>query len=157
MRWESHQRHAVWDRTGQGLPAAVLGTVPTTNTHAALCCLTPPASRIVRRGESCPGPCSLGISIKDQLLPPSLGYLPPYPYSLGTRARRAPPQWFSLCTDGALALYAVDIQRPTRRPQSAPFPAKPSQESPRRTGSGVTGASLQCIEDKTAPSTMPPQ
>ena len=34
---------------------------------------------------------------------------------------------------------------------------KPSQELPRRTGSGVTGASLQYIEDKTAPSTMPPQ
>ena len=68
----------------------MLGTVPTTDTHAALCCLTPPAPRIVRRGESCSGPCSLKISIKDQLLPPSLGYPPPHPCSLGTRARRAP-------------------------------------------------------------------
>ena len=34
---------------------------------------------------------------------------------------------------------------------------KLSLELPRHTGSGVTGALLQCIKDKTALSTMPPQ
>ena len=34
--------------------------------------------------------------------------------------------------------------------------AKLSLELPRRIGSGVTGASLQCIKDKTASLTMPP-
>ena len=32
----------------------------------------------------------------------------------------------------------------------------PPQELPRRIGSGMTGASLQCTEDKAAPPTMPP-
>ena len=90
MRWESHQRHAIWDRMGQGLPATMLGTVPMTNTHAALCCLTPPAPRTAWCGESSPGPYSLGINIQDQLFPPSLGYPLLGPYSLGTHARRAP-------------------------------------------------------------------
>jgi len=88
-RRESHRRHAVQDRTGQRLPAAVLGAVPTTDTRAALCCLTP-APRTARRGKSSPGPCSLGIDVQDQLLPPSLGYPLPGSCSLGTRARRAP-------------------------------------------------------------------
>ena len=35
--------------------------------------------------------------------------------------------------------------------------AQLSLELPRRTRSGVTGALLQCIKDKTAPSTMPPR
>ena len=34
---------------------------------------------------------------------------------------------------------------------------KLSLELPRRTGSDVTGASPQCVKDRTAPSTMPPQ
>jgi len=34
---------------------------------------------------------------------------------------------------------------------------KPSLELARRTGSGVTGALLQCIKDKTTSSTMPPR
>jgi len=89
-RWESHRRHAIRDRTGQGLPAAVLGTVPTTDTHAALCCLTLPTPRTVRRGESCPGPCSHRISVQDQLLPPSIGHPLRGLGSLGIRARRAP-------------------------------------------------------------------
>jgi len=88
-RRESHQRHAVRDRTRQGLPAAVLGTVPTADTRAALCCLTP-APRTARRGESSPGPCSLGIDEQDQLLPLSLGYPLPGSCSLRTGACRAP-------------------------------------------------------------------
>ena len=68
----------------------MLGTVPTTDTYAALCCLTPPAPRMAWHGESSPGPCSLGINKQDQLLPLSLGYPLPSSYSLGTRARRAP-------------------------------------------------------------------
>ena len=89
MRWESHQRHAVRDRTGQGLPVAVLGAVPTADTRIALCCLTP-APRTARRGESNPGPCSLGINEQDQLLPPSLGYPLPGSCSLETCDCRAP-------------------------------------------------------------------
>ena len=87
---ESHRRHVVRDRTGQGLPAAVPGAVPTTDTHAALCYLTPPAPTTVWHGESCPGPCSLGISIKNQLLPPSLGKSLPRSRSRRTHAYRAP-------------------------------------------------------------------
>jgi len=90
MRWESHQRHAVQDRTGQGFPAAVLSTVPMTDARAALCCLTPTAPRTVRHGESSLGPCSLGISVQDQLLPPSLGNPLQGLGSLGIHARRAP-------------------------------------------------------------------
>ena len=63
MRWESHRHHAARDRMGQGLPAAVLGTVPTTDTHTTLCYLTP-APRTARHGESCPGPYSLGINVQ---------------------------------------------------------------------------------------------
>ena len=85
MRRESHQRHAIWDRTGQGLPGAVLGTVPTTDTRAALCCLTP-APRTARHGKSSLGPCSLRIDVQDQLLPLSLGYPLLGSCSLGTRA-----------------------------------------------------------------------
>ena len=73
MRRESHRCHAVWDKMGQGLPAAVLSTMPTADTRTALCCLTP-APRTARHGESSTGPCSLGINEQDILLPPSLGY-----------------------------------------------------------------------------------
>ena len=55
------------DRAQQGLPATVLITVPPADTRTALCYLTP-APRTKRRGGSSPGPCSLGISMKDQLL-----------------------------------------------------------------------------------------
>ena len=89
MRWESHQHHAIRDRMGQGLPAAVLGTVPTTDARTALCYLTP-TLRIALRGESSPGTCSLGISVQDQLLPPSLGHPLRGLGSLGIHARRAP-------------------------------------------------------------------
>ena len=88
-RRESHRRHAVQDRTGSGLPAAVLGTVPTADTRAALCCLTP-APRTARHEKSSPGPCSLEIDVQNQLLPPSLGYPLPGSYSLGACACRAP-------------------------------------------------------------------
>ena len=88
-KWESHQHHAVRDGTGQGLPAAVLGTMPTTDTCTALCYLTP-ALRTAWHGESSPGPCSLGINKQDQLLPPSLGYPLLGSCSLETRAHRAP-------------------------------------------------------------------
>ena len=88
-RQESHRRHAIRDRTGQWLPAAMLGTVPTADTHAALCCLTP-APKTARRGESSTGPCSLEINKQDQLLPPSLDYPLPGSCSLGTCACRAP-------------------------------------------------------------------
>ena len=67
-RWESHRRHAVRDGTRQGLPAAVLVTMPMADTRAALCCLTP-TPRTARRGKSSLGPCSLRINAQDQLLP----------------------------------------------------------------------------------------
>ena len=75
---------------GQGLSAAVLGTVPTMDTHAVLCCLTPTALRIAQRGESSSGPCSLRISVQDQLLPPRPGSLLQGLGNLGIRAYRAP-------------------------------------------------------------------
>ena len=50
------------DRTGQGLSATVLGTVPITNARTALCYLIP-ALGTTRRGESSPGHYSLGISV----------------------------------------------------------------------------------------------
>ena len=90
MRWESHQHHAIWDETGQGLLAAMLGTVPTMDARAALCCLTLTAPRTVRHGESSLGPCSLRISVQDQLLPLSLGNPVQGLDNLEIRARRAP-------------------------------------------------------------------
>ena len=62
-------------RDGAGVTGRCVGTVPTTDARAALCGLTPTAPRTVRRGESSLGPCSLGISVQDQLLPPCLGNL----------------------------------------------------------------------------------
>ena len=68
-RWRSTGRvtDGTGDRAQQGLPATVLITVPPADTRTALCYLTP-APRTKRRGGSSPGPCSLGISMKDQLL-----------------------------------------------------------------------------------------
>jgi hypothetical protein len=166
----------------------VLGTVPTTDTRAALCYLTP-APRTARRGESSLGPYSLGIDVRDQLLPLSLGYPLPGSCSLGTRARRAPhngsassptgPRLSTLsalwdrhvvrsthhtlrqaagaptsCTGPSSCILGVstpvssplpilgsprrsNIQRPARLQQKKA--RMPSQELPRRTGSGVTG------------------
>ena len=68
----------------------MLSTVPTTDTHTALCCLTPTAPRTTWRGESSPGHYSLGISVQDQLLPLSLGNLLQGLGNLGIHARRAP-------------------------------------------------------------------
>ena len=50
------------DRTGQGLPAAVLDTVPITDARTALCYLIP-APGTARRGESSLSHYSLGISV----------------------------------------------------------------------------------------------
>jgi len=48
--------------------------------------------------------------------------------------------------------------RDTANDTSSAMPCvKLSLELPRRSGSGVTGTSLQYIKDRTAPSTMPPQ
>ena len=58
---QSHRSHAARDRTGQGLSATVLGTVPTTGAHTALCHLTP-VPETTRRAESGPGYYSLEIS-----------------------------------------------------------------------------------------------
>ena len=75
---------------GRGYRPLCSALCPRLDTRAALCCLTP-ALRTARPRKSSPGPCSLGISVQDQLLPPSLGYPLLDSYSLGTRARRAPP------------------------------------------------------------------
>ena len=97
-------------RDGAGVTGRCVGTVPTTDARAALCGLTPTAPRTVRRGESSPGTCSLRISVQDQLLPPSLGNPLQGLDSLGIHARRTPH-------DGsASAPYAVNTQRPARRP-----------------------------------------
>ena len=68
-RWRSTGRvtDGTGDRAQQGLPATVLITVPPADTRTALCYLTL-APRTKRRGGSSPGPYSLGISMKDQLL-----------------------------------------------------------------------------------------
>jgi len=88
-RRKSHRNHAVRDRTGQGLPAAVLGTVPMTGAHTTLCYLTP-APETTRRAESSPGYYSLGISVQNQLLPPRLDSLLQGLGNLGIHAYRAP-------------------------------------------------------------------
>ena len=56
-----------------------------------------------------------------------------------------------------LSLGSLPFQRTATGMSSAMPCAKLSLELPRRTGSGVTGALLQCIKDKAAPLTMPPQ
>jgi len=86
---QPHRSHAVQDRTGHGLPTTVLGTVPTTDAHPALCYLTP-APETTRRAESSPGYYSLGISVQNQLLPPRLGSLLRGLSNLGIHACRAP-------------------------------------------------------------------
>jgi len=204
MGRESHRRHAVRDRTGQGLPATVLGTVPPADACTTLCYLTP-TPRTARRGESGPGPCSLEISVQDQLLPPSLGNPLQGLGSLGIRARRAPhdgsasaptePRLFTLSTRSdrhvvcsthrtlrqaaptsrvgpSSCILGVSTPAPSRQPglgtprrSYMQQPARlrqrktrlPPQELPRLTGPGVTGTPLQCTEDQTASSTMPPQ
>ena len=68
-RWHSTGRmtDGIGDRAQQGLPTTVLITVPPADTRTALCYLTP-ALRTKWHGGSSPGPCSLGISMKDQPL-----------------------------------------------------------------------------------------
>ena len=56
-----------------------------------------------------------------------------------------------------LSLGSFHYQRTAIGTTSAMPCAKLSLEIPRRIGSGVTGALLQCIKDKAAPLTMPPQ
>ena len=56
-----------------------------------------------------------------------------------------------------LSLGFLHCQSTATGTSSAMPCAKLSLELPRRTRSGVTGALLQCIKDKTAPLTMPPQ
>ena len=67
--WHSSDRttDGTRDRAQQGLPATVLITVPSADTHTALCYLTP-VPRTKQRGRSSPCPCSLGNSRKAQLL-----------------------------------------------------------------------------------------
>ena len=59
---QSHRSRAARDRTGQGLPTTVLGTVPTIDACTALCYLTP-APETTRRAESSPGYYSLEVSV----------------------------------------------------------------------------------------------
>ena len=180
-----------------------------TDARTALCYLTP-APRRARRGESGPGPCSLEISVQDQLLPPSLGNPLQGLGSLGIRTRRASrdgsasaptePRLFTLSTHSdrhvvcsthrtlrqaaptsragpnscilgftpaeppamarprhQLSLGSLHRQRTATSTSSAMPCSKLSLELPRRIGSGVTGALLQCIKDKATPLTMPPQ
>ena len=56
-----------------------------------------------------------------------------------------------------LSLSSLHYQRTATGMSSVMPCAKLSLELPRRTRSGVTGALLQCIKDKTTPLTMPPQ
>ena len=55
-----------------------------------------------------------------------------------------------------LSLGSLHCQHTATSTTSAMPCAKLSLEPPHRTGSGVTGASLQCIKDKTVSLTMPP-
>ena len=55
-----------------------------------------------------------------------------------------------------LSLGSFHCQRTATGTSTAIPCAKLSLELSRRTGSGVTGALLQCIKDKAAPLTMPP-
>ena len=68
-RWRSTGRmtDGTGDRAQQGLPTTMLITVPPADTRTALCYLTP-MPRTKRRGGSSSGPCSLRISMKDQLI-----------------------------------------------------------------------------------------
>ena len=138
-RRESHRRHTVRDRTGQGLPAAVLSTVPMVDTCTALCCLTP-APRIAWRGESSPGPCSLRIDEQDQLLPPSLG----------THARRAPHDHPASASTGPRlstlsALWGWHVAHRTRRTlrQAAGAPTSRTRPSSCSLGISVPAPSPQ--------------
>ena len=56
-----------------------------------------------------------------------------------------------------LSLGSFHCQRAATGTTTAMPCAKLSLERPHRTRSGVTGALLQCIKDKTTPLTMPPQ
>ena len=69
LRWHSTGRmiDGTRDRAQQGLPTTVLITVPPADTRTALCYLTP-TPRTKWHGGSSLGPCSLGISMKDQLI-----------------------------------------------------------------------------------------
>ena len=55
-----------------------------------------------------------------------------------------------------LSLSSLHYQHTVTHMLSAMPCVKLSLEFPRHIGSGVTGALLQCIKDKIAPSTMPP-
>ena len=59
---QSHRSRATRDRTGQGSPTTVLGTVPTTGACTALCYLTP-APETTRRAELSLGYYSLEVSV----------------------------------------------------------------------------------------------
>ena len=137
---------------GQGLPAAVLGTLPTTDARTALCYLTP-APRTTWHRESGPSYYSLGISVQDQLLPPSLGIH----FRISVASGFAPAEPPTMAQPWhQLSLGSLHCQHTTTGTSSAMPCIKLSLELPRRTGSGMTGASLQCIKDKIAPSTMLP-
>ena len=106
-RWHSTGRmtDGTGDQTQQGLPTTMLITVPPADTRTALCYLTP-APRTKRRGGSSPGPCSLGISMKDQLLV--------------LRLIRDPP---SRASD---VLFLLRLGRGRARPASSSPPPQPS-------------------------------
>ena len=98
-------------------------------------------------------PVASESTYKDQLLPLSLGYPLRGLYSLGTHAYRAPHNGSASAPTGPWlsTLSTYSDQHASKKARMS------SQELPRRIGSGVTGASLQCTEDKAAPPTMPPQ
>ena len=142
MRRKSHRPHAIRDRTGRGSPAAVLGTVPTTDARTALCCLTT-APRTTRRGESSIGPCSLEINEQDQLLPPSLSYPLPGSYSLGTCACRAPHEGSASASTGPRfstlsALWHRHVAHRTRHTLRQAAGAPTSHTSPSSCSLGIS-------------------
>jgi len=106
----------------------MLITVPPTDTHTALCYLTP-TPRTKQCGGSSPGPCSLGISMKDQLLILSLVRNPP----AGPRAYYS----FSASAEAGLVPHPrrLRLNRPSGEP-SHPFKCAWSHllRQPRLTG-----------------------
>jgi hypothetical protein len=131
----------------------VLSTVPTTDTHTALCCLTPTAPRTARRGELSSAPvasesvyrtnCSLRASAIHFRVSVASAFAPAEPPMMVRPRHR-------------LGLGSLCCQH-TANGTSFVMPCvRLSLELPRRTGSGVAGALLQCIKDRTAPPTMLP-
>ena len=158
MEWSTGQEVASTPyQPGQGTAGitghCVLVLRPRSSACTTLCHLTP-APETTRHGESGPGHHSLGISVRDQLFPPSLGHLHQGLGSLGIHVCRDPHDGSaSALTEPRLLAQSIHSDPHTDR--HVRFEV--TLELPRRIGSDVTGASHQYFKDGTTPSPTPPQ